>query len=116
MYMEIKEDLIKLPDAIRKNEETLYANKNNVEELELQKKMIEESVSIDVFNAEVDGKKEFSNDLKRKLEINRRLQNGEEYQKLSKGVIELKKSIVMSQIELEYLKRKFRTAEALTRM
>lgn len=62
------------------------------------------------------GNKEFTNKEARDAETEKRLQGGEDYQKLAKEIEILNETISTEQINLEYMKRRFRAVEALTRM
>ena len=117
MYSEIKENLLTLPLKIKDKESELYAVRNTIDEKDLQKKLIEDSVYMDVYNAvKKEGGREFTNDIQRKAETKKRLSNGEDYKNLKEEIIELKEKLSKGLIELDFLKRKFRAFESLTRM
>ena len=113
----MKENLLTLPLKIKDKESEIYELRNAIDEKELQKKLIEDSVYMDVYNTlKEGGGKEFTNDTMRKQEQHKRLSSGKDYQALKEEISEQKEKLSKGIIELDFIKRKFRAYECLTRM
>lgn len=116
MWTDIKDDLVKLPLLIKDKEEELYRLRKEIDELELQRKTIADIVYMDVYHAKKDGKDIYTNEKLRTEEHRKRLLKGQDYQDLIKTIKEKSEKLKPEEINLYYLKRKFRAIESLTRM
>jgi len=117
MWNEIKEDLITIPLKIKDKELEIYQKKKDIEEKLLVQKVMRDTVYLDVEKSrDKQGNKEFTNKELREAETTRRLANGQDYQKIKQEIDSLKDHIRSEEVNLEYIKRRYRTAEALTRM
>ena len=115
--IELKCRLIELPKKIHDSELKLLDSLDSYDELILQDKLQEANI----FNAvedetTADGKKAFSNDSKRKAETERRLTDDKEVTKRRDEIKTQKRKLEEDKILISYLKRKFRSAEAFTRL
>jgi predicted RNase H-like nuclease (RuvC/YqgF family) len=114
---DIIDNLELLPEQIKGQEEQLLADSLKVDELILKQKTIETAKLKAITNdIGTDGKKTFSNELSRKIELERRLEQDKEYQAVISEFKELKSSIDHLKIAVEFLKRRFRAMESISRL
>lgn len=114
---QVKENLEILPEHIRKKEEQILARTFELTELNLMTKSTEiaEEYKVET-ELTTDGKKKFSNATQRKVELDKRLEGHNSYQEQKKKTEELIKQIKQLEIDLGFLKRTFRSAEAFSRL
>ncbi|MFW6119391.1 MAG: hypothetical protein ACOC80_00745 [Petrotogales bacterium] len=116
--MDIKEVLETYPHDIEGYETLIMSQKECIEKMKEQSKLIKENTLIAVeTDALKDENKQFlSNKQKREIETENRLEKNKEYQKLQKELKKLEKDYIRNQIGLSKQKRVFRAAVALTRL
>jgi hypothetical protein len=113
--MEHEELILKLstlPGEIRDSEEGLLALVEAQEKMILKKDLIEMSTALDIENSTIDGKKLFTNELKRKAAADDQLRDNKEYQAILQGIKDARHEIKMLEITLSYKKRLFSSIES----
>lgn len=117
MTENIKENLAALPEAICKKEQKILELGLKKEELNLKKKTIEAQTKYEVLNCVNDeGKKAFSNQVQRDQEEKNRLSDDDDYQVVLEDLDTNYKDLENEKINLGFLKRSFRAAEAMSRL
>lgn len=113
----IKDSLLMLPEKIKEKEKTLLKDKQLFEENKFIKSSIWNKLFSEVDRARnTEGKPLYSSKEKRTLETNNRSDKDESYKNIDNSQKELKEKIINSEIELSFLKRKFRSFESITRL
>jgi hypothetical protein len=112
---ELIADLLVLPESINTISNKLYDQRKHNDEVLLQIKNIENKLYMDV-DSEVDssGKKIYSNDLKRKAELDNRLKNHANHQSYVLQQESLKENIDNMQLALEFLNNRFKAVRAIS--
>lgn len=110
---EMRERLETMPSTIFQKQLDLMKETDKYEELLHKQKSIEQSIYFDVESAEEDGKKIFSNEIKRKAEVEKRLKNNSEYIELKESIKKKGKDIEREKLGISYLKRQLRATEAI---
>ena len=121
----IKTVLKKLPAKIKEREEKLfsdeikkgeYVSRNKTIKSDVTRLVANETVEVIGKDGEKEVKKKYTNELQRESTVNVRLSNDNEFTLNNSKADKLDKELSIARIELAYLKRLFRTAEALTRL
>jgi len=111
---DIKKILQEFPDKIREKEELILSMNIRKEEILLVNKSVELFTANDIASELLeDGKSKFSNEIKRKAELDNRLQLNNNYLKADEEFKQLEKNIKHEAIILEYMKRLFTASNTL---
>ncbi len=114
---EIKKNLLKLPGSIKKREIELLDILQKQDERVLQIKNMSKKIELDIEGeTDKEGKKKYKNAIEREIEKNRRLGFNKEFIETSSMANKTKRKIEEDKIEIDFLKKKFRSYESLTRM
>lgn len=114
---EIKTALLELPNDIVQYEHLLTEATDTVNSLEVVNKNIQLYEQNKVYEElDENGKKKYSNELKRSLEVQRRVAGNEQWIKNDSEIGQLKKSIAQNMITLSHKKRLFRAYESISRL
>ena len=114
---EIINRLSLLPSEIRDAEEAYITKVENQEKNILKKDLIETSTALDIENTtDLDGKKLFTNELKRKVATEERLRDHKEYQALLQNIKDARHELKMDEIMISYKKRLFNSIESTVRI
>ena len=121
---DIRERLMNLPNEIKDKELKVLKKSDEVAELELRYKLLEEKTANEVHNTNVRDTKDgdvkltpkFSNEFKRKIEVGLRLKKNTSYQEMTKEIKKGHQDLAVWKIELSYMKRLFRSAESFARI
>ena len=110
------ETLTKRPEQIYKKEQELVDLNEKLTEANIKKRSIEDMVYYVVSSEELDGKKTFSNEPKRKAETERRLKDQTDYKEITDEVVSLSKEIKNLALEIEFLKRHNRNIRVIAQL
>lgn len=114
---ELKTNILELPKVINLKELDIMNLTEKYEELLLKQKLRINEVMLLVEEVlDENGKKLFSNELKRKTECDLRLRLDDDYQDLDKDISKLNHQLQLAKIELDFLGRQFRSYEAISRI
>jgi len=121
----VKKVLKKLPAKIKEREEKIfsdeikkgeYVSRNKTIRSDVARLVANETIEVEGKDGEKEVKKKYTNELQRESTLNVRLSNDNEFLINNNKADKLDKELSIARIELAYLKRLFRTAEALTRL
>ena len=111
------EKLGELPQKIYEAERDLINKTNTYHDGGLKAKQTKEYAMFEVANQiDADGKAIYSNDIKRKAEVEIRLKANQEFNHLEESLIADKLQLELDRVKLEFLKRLFRSYEGIAQI
>ena len=110
------EQLHKLPKFIKERDLEILDKTMKIDEFVLQLKTFEKNTAISVENEVDEGKKVFSNKLQRDVELENRLRNDIGFNEIKEKHNNAKNELKTEIVEVEFLKRRFRSLEAVSRI
>ena len=105
-----------LPGKIRTKEEQIHAAEVIMGDKLSKSKTIESDIMFKIMDEKSEGKPRFTSDVKRKAECAVRVNANQEHNKFKTEMDDLSKQVLEAKIQLSYLKRMFRAADALARV
>ena len=113
----IIEELKILPEAIKKKEEYAVNLRDKIELNNITAKTMERVIADNVASMiDADGKKIYSNETKRRIETEKKLNEDQAYLILTKDNNELKREMDYETINVDFLRRRHRSALAMARL
>lgn len=112
MYGLLKEELLLLPEQIKKMELSLMNLKKQQDEHHLSVNLIKRTIENDILNDKIN----YPNEAKRKIEIQKRLEDATDYQEAMDMYNKTKEEMALLDIEITFFKNKLRSYESITRL
>jgi len=109
--------LTTLPGEIKAIEESMLDKSSKIETMQLKLDLIELGTRNEVESeTDMEGKKLYSNDLKRKVEADSRLQKNDDFRHMLDEMKELKRQLKIDDIMASYKKRVFSATQAIAQV
>ena len=114
MEKQLLEEFKSLPKTIFDNEITIFKTKTELDNLKQQQSNIEMVEQLNIERETLaDGKKKYTNELKRKGALREALYNNVKFQSLLKQIISCEEKIEKMRIQRDYNSRRFRFFETI---
>ena len=113
----ILEHLETLPELIQKKEQSNLLKSRDLDTMKLKMRNMESIIAL-VIAKEIDseGKKVFSNESQRKTELVSKLASNDDYTSAQAEYMNKKQDLEIKGIEMDFLKRRFRAIEGISRI